>query len=82
MSKRLTRIFTPDIQASLPGILQKQIHVVLRNGHTVFGYIQSNNNISLIVKDLRNHLHEIPLKDVQEIILDHRDAFTNSFAEF
>ncbi len=78
MSKRLTRIFAPAIPHSLPKIIQKEIHVVLRNGNTVFGYLESFNDSTLVIKDLRYHAHEIGLNNVEEIILDRRSVRTGS----
>lgn len=72
MSKRLTRIFAPAIQDSLSGIIRQKAHIVLRSGDTVLGYLHSFNESTLVIKDLRDHGHEIKLGDVEEIILDHR----------
>lgn len=72
MSKRLTRIFAPAIPNSLSSIIQQEIHVVLRSGNTFFGCLESFNDNILIIKDLRDHTHEIKVGDVEEVILDHQ----------
>jgi len=72
MSKRLIRTFAPSISHLLPKILFQEAHVVLRNGNTIFGYLQSFSGSVVKIKDLRSHQHEIQLGDIEEIVQDHR----------
>ena len=76
MSKRLIRIFAPTLMATLPKLIHQEVNVVRRDGHTVFGTMESFTNKSVIVRDLRSHLHEITLTDVDEIILDYQGTPT------
>lgn len=74
MSKRLTRIFAPTLLSSLPVLINKEVNVVQRTGHTVFGTVESFTDKLVIVKDLRSHLHEIDLVGIDEIIVDRQSA--------
>ncbi len=74
MSKRMIRIFSPNITDSLPKLLNQELHVVLYNGHTVFGRLKSFTAFCLLINDLRNHIHEIKLTDIEEIILDRQST--------
>lgn len=76
MSKRLIRIFAPTLVVTLPKLIHQEVNVVQRNGHSVFGIMESFTNKLLIVKDLRSHSHEIKLADVDEIILDYQGTPT------
>lgn len=76
MSKRLIRIFAPTLLATLPKLIYQEVNVVRRDGHTVFGTLESFTNKSVIVRDLRSHPHEIKLTDVDEIILDYQGTPT------
>ena len=78
MSKRLIRIFPSTLLLSLPKVRNEEMNVVQRNGHTVFGVLESFTDKFLIIKDLRSHLHEIALADVDEIILDYQGTPTLS----
>ncbi len=70
MSKRLTRV-KPDEIKSKQGILQKQpINAVLSNGNTVFGRLISIDGAYLVLKDTRDHKHQIAISDLYEVVYD------------
>jgi small nuclear ribonucleoprotein (snRNP)-like protein len=70
MSKRLIRV-TPSEIKSKEGILQKQpLNAILSNGNTVFGRLISIDAAQLVLKDTRNHQHQIALSDLYEVVYD------------
>jgi len=70
MSKRLIRV-KPDEIKSNHGILQKQpLNAVLFNGNTIFGRLLSIDEAQLVLKDTRNHHHQIALSDLYEVVYD------------
>ncbi|MGX5852482.1 hypothetical protein ACWKW6_02510 [Dyadobacter jiangsuensis] len=70
MSKRLIRV-TPDQITSKQGILRKHpLNAVLSNGNTIFGILLSVDAAQLVLKDTRNHLHQIALSDLYEVVYD------------
>ncbi|PSL20790.1 hypothetical protein [Dyadobacter jiangsuensis] len=70
MSKRLIRV-TPDEIKSKQGILQKlPLNAVLSNGNTVFGRLISIDATQLVLKDTRDHQHQIALSDLYEVVYD------------
>jgi small nuclear ribonucleoprotein (snRNP)-like protein len=70
MSKRLIRISSKDIFASLESLLRTEINVVLDNGNTHFGKLESFDMKHLLLRDTRNHPHEIQLAGLYEIVYD------------
>jgi small nuclear ribonucleoprotein (snRNP)-like protein len=70
MSKRLIRIFAPQLPDRLPGLLEQEVSVVLRNGKTFFGYLDSHTSHKLILRDLRGHEHPIELSEIEVVVLD------------
>lgn len=70
MSKRLIRIFASMVLDALPRLLNQEIHVVLYTGQTFFGRLESSTALDLCLYDLRSHMHQINLADIEEIILD------------
>ncbi|MCE7070954.1 hypothetical protein LZG74_11615 [Dyadobacter sp. CY327] len=70
MSKRLIRISSKNIFASLEKLLKIEINAVLNNGNTHFGELESFTNESLLIRDSRNHTHLIPLPSLYEIVYD------------
>ena len=70
MSKRLIRISSNDVFASLESLLRTEINVVLDNGNTHFGKLESFDKAQLLLRDTRNHSHKIPLSGLYEIVYD------------
>ena len=70
MSKRLLRISSKDIFASLESLLRTEINVVLDDGNTHFGKLASYTQEQLLLHDTRNHPHTISLPSVYEIVYD------------
>lgn len=70
MSKKLYRILPTDLPAKNQMIEGKEIHVVLKNGSTLFGTLEgmAEEKISLI--NHRFHKQIINLSDIEEILLD------------
>jgi hypothetical protein len=80
MSKRLIRISVPSILDSLPGLMNQELNVVLYNGQTFFGRLVSFSTLGLRLCDLRSHMHEIELTDIEEIILDRSSSLAATLA--
>ena len=70
MSKRLIRISSQDILATLESLLRREINVVLDNGNTHFGKLESFTKEHLLLRDTRNHIHNIVLSGLYEIVYD------------
>lgn len=70
MSKRLIRIPGTDSYNKLSRLQHNEIHVVLRNGVTHLGKLQSITPDTLTILDPRDHLHILSIDLVHEIILD------------
>ncbi|MCE7066700.1 hypothetical protein [Dyadobacter sp. CY326] len=70
MSKRLIRISSKDIFAKLESLLRREINVVLNNGNTHFGKLESFTQEHLLLRDTRNHPHNIALQGLYEIVYD------------
>ncbi|MCF2487441.1 hypothetical protein [Dyadobacter sp. CY347] len=70
MSKRLIRISSKDIFASLEKLLKIEINAVMDNGNTHFGKLESFTKENLLIRDTRNHAHLIPLPSLYEIVYD------------
>ncbi|SDG74222.1 hypothetical protein SAMN04487996_122135 [Dyadobacter soli] len=70
MSKRLIRV-QPDELLSNQHILKKQpLNVVLSNGNTIFGRLMAIDAVRLVLKDTRDHQHQIALSDLYEVVYD------------
>lgn len=70
MSKRLVRIFSPQLKELLPSLMNRELNIVLYNGRTFFGRLEANNLQLLTLKDLRGHQHNFAFTDIQEVIYD------------
>jgi hypothetical protein len=70
MSKRLVRISSKDIYSSLEKLLKIQINAVMNDGNTHFGKLESFTKEQLLIRDTRNHMHQIPLPSLYEIVYD------------
>ncbi|HEV7381807.1 MAG TPA: hypothetical protein VGN64_18550 [Dyadobacter sp.] len=70
MSKRLIRIQGADLPNKLDQLQNTEINVVLQNGITYFGKLQSFGPESLTILDKRDHVHLVPIDLVYEIVLD------------
>jgi hypothetical protein len=74
MSKRLIRISSKDIFSSLENLLKININAVMDNGNTHFGRLESFTKDHLLIRDTRNHAHNIPLPALYEIVYDAETA--------
>lgn len=70
MSRRLVRLFPPQVESQLSKLQEHELHVVLFDGNTHFGRLKSTSSQLLTLRDLRGHEHAIALADVQEIVYD------------
>jgi hypothetical protein len=70
MSKRLIRIGSGKIHPALSGLLSHEINAVLENGKTYFGRLLSFTADALKLTDYREHIHEIRLTELYEIVYD------------
>ncbi len=72
MSKRLLRLFPTFSQDLLTPLVARDINVVRRDDHTLYGCLESVDADSLLLRDLRSHAHHVQLADVAEIIYDQK----------
>jgi small nuclear ribonucleoprotein (snRNP)-like protein len=70
MGKRLIRIFRADLLRQLPGLLDTELNMILKNGVTLHGRISGFDPSSLVLEDVLQRKHTIRLADVEEIVLD------------
>ncbi|ACT96408.1 hypothetical protein Dfer_5210 [Dyadobacter fermentans DSM 18053] len=70
MSKRLIRIKPADIQGKIDVLLKHPLNIVVANGNTIFGRLLSADATQLIVKDTRDHRHEIAVGELYELVYD------------
>lgn len=72
MSKRLIRVFNPQLSESIPSLVGMEMNVVLLDGNTAFGRLESFSPDDIVLRDLRNHKHTMPLAAIEELIYDHK----------
>lgn len=70
MSKRLTRIRAGKILPLSEKLLGFDIHAVMQNGNTHFGKLESLTENHLLIRDPRNHPHNLAVTDLYEIVYD------------
>ena len=70
MSKRLIRIQGADAFNKLTGLVNTEINVVLKDGTTYFGKLQTISQDTVIIRDTREHIHTLPLGTIHEIVMD------------
>ena len=70
MSKRLVRIYPEHVFSKLEKATGLEVNAVLQSGRTHFGKIVSVTTDSLIIKDTRNHSHQLAISDLYEIVYD------------
>ncbi len=70
MSKRLIRIRNKEGYQNLEKYVGTEVNAILQNGNTHFGLFTNITPEYLIIKDQRDHIHQIPFSDLYEIILD------------
>ncbi|MBU1820751.1 MAG: hypothetical protein KKG00_04460 [Bacteroidetes bacterium] len=78
MSKRLVRVFAPQLPARLPHLLAREVNVVLFNGNTYFGYLVSHAEMTLLLRDLRGHEHNFAMSEIAEVIYDQPATLHNT----
>jgi|AntAceMinimDraft_5_1070358.scaffolds.fasta_scaffold80739_2 hypothetical protein len=72
MSKRLIRVFAPQLTEQIPTLIGLEVNVVLLDGNTAFGRLESSTTGDLVLRDLRNHKHPLLLSAIEEIVYDER----------
>lgn len=72
MSKRLIRIFAPELPDRLATLAGTELNVILYRGNAIFGVLESHDNHTLLLRDFRYHPHRLPLADIVEIIYDQK----------
>ena len=75
MGKRMIRVFNGQLAAQITQLLHRQLNVVLKSGHTIYGQLEKTENGLLFVRDARFHLHTLAVTQVEEIIYDQSAAF-------
>ncbi|GGM82453.1 hypothetical protein GCM10010967_12660 [Dyadobacter beijingensis] len=70
MSKRLIRVLPHEIRDNQSELQKHVINAVLSNGNTLFGRLQAADNTGIVLKDTRDHLHQIALSELYELVYD------------
>lgn len=70
MSKRLIRVKPEAIKQHQFSLQQRPFNAILSNGNTVFGRLISLDDVRIAVKDTRDHLHQIAISDLYELVYD------------
>jgi hypothetical protein len=64
------RIRTGEIFPSSEKLIGFDIHAVMQNGNTHFGKLESLTKNHLLIRDPRNHPHNLAVTDLYEIVYD------------
>lgn len=70
MSKRMIRLKPGQISEQLQNKQGLKLNAVLENGKTYFGTLSAVEQGFLIIKDTRDHTHQIPFSGIYEVIYD------------
>ena len=70
MSKRIIRVNPKNAFLKLEKITGTQVNAVLKDDRTYFGKLISINSQFLVLSDTRNHLHQLELSGIYEIVYD------------
>lgn len=70
MSKRLIRVKPQEIKQYQSNLQRHPFNAVLSNGNTVFGRLIALGTDKIVIKDTRDHLHEIAISDLYELVYD------------
>lgn len=70
MSKRLMRIRGSEIYPFSEKLLGFDVNAVMQNGNTHFGKLESLTQNHLLIRDPRNHPHNLAVTDLYEIVYD------------
>jgi hypothetical protein len=73
MSKRLIRIASKNIAAGLSNLTGITLNAVLQSGNTYSGVLTAVNSQHVSILDTRNHLHQLAIQDIYEVVYDFRD---------
>ena len=77
MSKRLIRIKPAELTTAMNKLQKFSINVVLSDGNTLFGKVNSVGGDHFMLKDTRDHLHLVKFGDVYEIVYDDIQNFAS-----
>ncbi len=75
MSKRLIRVFQPDLVNRSAELVNRDINVVLKSNQTFFGHCWKIENNILFLKDLRKHAHNLAFSQIESVIYDQSAIF-------
>ncbi|MCF0075064.1 hypothetical protein LZD49_31560 [Dyadobacter sp. CY261] len=70
MSKRLIRVQPDEIKNNQLSLKKQAVNAVLSNGNTIFGRLINADSTHISLKDTRDHLHQIPLSELYELVYD------------
>ena len=70
MSKRLVRIAGSKLFKELEKLHSREVSAVLENGNTYSGRLESYDNVSLRLKDSRDHTHNLAFAELYELVYD------------
>lgn len=70
MSKRLIRIYPKNVFDKLRNEIGLEVNAVMQNGRTYFGKIDSVTENHLNISDTRDHLHQLAISDLYEVVYD------------
>jgi len=75
MSKRLIRVFQPDLVNRSAELVNRDINVILKSNQTFFGHCWKIENNILFLKDLRKHAHNLAFSQIESVIYDQSAIF-------
>ncbi len=75
MSKRLIRIFQPDLSERSSELVNREINVILKSNQTFFGHCWKIENQIIFIKDLRKHAHNLAFTQIESVIYDQAATF-------
>jgi len=75
LGKRLTRYWGKALPEKLPSLIGQAFDLVLKNGRTYHVSLLSFKEKTLEVKNFRNKKSQVPLSDVDEIVVMAESAY-------
>ena len=75
MSKRLIRVFQPELINRSAELVNRDINVILKSNQTFFGHCWKIENNILFLKDLRKHAHNLAFSQIESVIYDQSAIF-------
>ena len=75
MGKRLKRIFRAQLQQEQNSFMGREASVVFQDARTLHGRVKALEGEELLVQDMRQKLHRLPIAGITELVLDFEADF-------